>query len=205
MAYLVCSQCGGKALAVSTRCPRCQAPFPRVEDRTPPAPKSLRVPLLIAAGILAVVAGGYALWLTQNGKHVEPVAAPAAPAPRAVAQEPLADTAGAGVRAATDTSRGLAPAVSTAPATSPVPSAPAPVAPPNSAAPGDSVRWERAIVRSDVNLRKTAGRDGELLRVLRIDQPVELGAFQEGWRQVRVGTLIGWADPRNFEIVPRRR
>jgi len=71
--------------------------------------------------------------------------------------------------------------------------------------PGDSGRWERAIVRSDVNLRKTASRDGESLRILRIDQPVELGQFQEGWRQVRLGTLVGWADPRHFEVIPRKR
>ena len=188
MAYLVCSQCGGKALAVSTRCPRCQTPFPRVEDRTPPAPKSLRVPILIAAGILVIVTGGYALWRAQNDKGAEPIASPAvsiAPA------EPPPDTAGPPVAATTN----APPSDQNSPA----------LVPPPAPARSDSVPWERAIVRSDVNLRTTASRDSESLRILRINQPVELGAFQEGWRQVRVGTLSGWADPRHFEIVPRKR
>ena len=216
MAYLVCSQCGGKALAVSSRCPRCQTPFPRVEDRTPPAPKSVKLPVLITGAILVVVAGGYALWLSQNGKqHVEPVAAPTA---STTAEAPVLDSANA-LRTMTDTGKGLASSAQTAasPLVAPVTQAAAPAAvspaPPVTSASqatpatavGDSVRWERAIVRNDVNLRRTASRDGESLKVLRIDQPVELGAFQEGWRQVRLGTMIGWADPRHFEIVPKKR
>lgn len=218
MAYLVCSQCGGKALAVSSRCPRCQTPFPRLEDRTPPAPKSRRVPILIAGAIVVAVAGGYALWLVQNGKRPEPVTAAAT---SAAVNMSAADSAGNEARPAAETT--TVPVSSTAAAlTSPnaaVPPAAAstsiatprppvvtvqPLTAPASAS-GDSLRWERAIVRSDVNLRKTASRAGESLRVLRIDQPVELGGYQEGWRQVRIGTMIGWADPRHFEIAPRKR
>jgi len=137
MAYLVCSQCGGKALAVSTRCPRCQTPFPRIEDRTPPAPRSLRVPIVIAGAILVVVAGGYALWLTQNRTSLEPIAAPAStpteqPVPDSVPNAPV--TAG-------DTSH---QAVAAAQAIDPAPpAAVTPTAPPTT--PGDSGRWGPAV------------------------------------------------------------
>jgi len=202
MAYLVCSQCGGKALAVSTRCPRCQTPFPRVEDRTPPAPRSLRVPIVIAGAILVIVGGGYALWLTQNGKPVDVIVVPTASAPT---DQPVSDSsgnsAGGTAKTAGDTVQG--PVAAPPVAVSPAPAAVTPAATP--VIPGDPVRGGRAVVRGDVNLRKTASRDGESLRILRIDQPVELGPFQEGWRQVRLGSVVGWADPRHFEVIAKRR
>jgi uncharacterized protein YgiM (DUF1202 family) len=64
----------------------------------------------------------------------------------------------------------------------------------------DSVRWIPATARTWVNVRRDAGRDGDVIGVIKPSEKAMIsGSGRAGWRQVRSPDVSGWVDPRLFE------
>ena len=188
MAYLHCSACGAKALAVASRCPQCQHPFPSPEERLLARPPAAQAPWFIAGLILIVMAGGFATWQWQKNAGKSEIVIPVKitgiqqKTESVVTPTPvLPDTTSASITGQADTNTAPAPSES------------------------NVVRWERGVVKIGVNLRASPNKSSKVLLVLVPDDVVMLGDMLPGWRKVRVDDLTGWLDPRHVAIRPRKR
>lgn len=118
-------------------------------------------------------------------------AAPLAPAPTSVASTPSAPSAPSAASAASAPQAALPTAVVVA-ATAP---------PAASALPGDTVHWVPAIARTWVNVRNQAGRENQVVGVIRTGSRALLGGTgRAGWRQVRTDSAVGWVNPKHFDV-----
>lgn len=224
MGYLRCEACGSKALSAASTCPKCAAAFDlhdgrgqRVElkkcsgcgimhrrDRSchwcgerQPAAWRNKAALRSATGIAAVALVAVGSWAIR---------------------EPAADLlSDAFALAAAQTS---ALTVAQLP-----PRTPSPAVPPAASAPSDStalisliadstvtgsadgalvtadsVDWEPAVARTWVNVRRDAGRGGDVVGVIKPSEKAMLGGVgRAGWRQVKSPDMSGWVDPRLFD------
>ncbi len=68
------------------------------------------------------------------------------------------------------------------------------------ASPSDTMSWEPAVARTWVNVRRDAGRGGDVVGVIKPDEKAMLGGeSRSGWRQVKSPDMSGWVDSRLFE------
>jgi hypothetical protein len=230
MAYITCSNCGAKALAVASRCPRCQHPFPTREEQRAsmpvrkPAPKA---PWYLAGLVLLLGAGGYVAWSTAKKAAadrkaaaarivpVEPAPAPDTTAGKADSAAMPVDTTASMVAPSAAVAASTAPKVTAPVTTTPAaPRAKAPVTstPPVQVAPpaprrevADSGTWQRAVVTIAVNIREKPDRASKTLLVLHPADVVLLGEAITGWRRVKVDGIDGWVDPRHLAIRPKTK
>ncbi len=64
----------------------------------------------------------------------------------------------------------------------------------------DSISWEPAVARTWVNVRRDAGRGGDVVGIIKPSERAMLGGVgRAGWRQVKAPDMTGWVDPRLFE------
>lgn len=67
--------------------------------------------------------------------------------------------------------------------------------------PQDTVQWVPAVARTWVNVRNEAGRDNQVVGVIRTGSRALLGGTgREGWRQVRTDSATGWVNPKHFLV-----
>jgi hypothetical protein len=103
MAYIICSNCGAKALIVASRCPSCQHPFPSREERerasAPVRKQAPKAPWFILGLVVLLGAGGWIAWSTKKKADADKLAAAA----QIIPVEPLPDTTTKAVPATADT------------------------------------------------------------------------------------------------------
>lgn len=224
MGYLRCEACGSKALSAASTCPSCAAAFDlhdgrgqRVElkkcsgcgimhrrDRSchwcgerKPAAWRNKSALRSATGIAAValvavgswairepaadlLADAFALAAAQTATMTVAQRQPAAPTPAALPAAPVAGDSTALIALITDST-----------VTSSADGA---------LAGADSVDWEPAVARTWVNVRRDAGRGGDVVGVIKPSEKAMLGGVgRAGWRQVKSPDMSGWVDPRLFD------
>jgi hypothetical protein len=162
----------------------------------------------IAAGLAALVVGGWA-FLDTRAPDVVTLSAPVVespvtaslsdpPAPLATPRARLADPSTSEAAPASVPRPEPSPPASVASAAPPtvVPSTPrgtgaaeagsAPVRP-------DEGGWVQAVARTFVNVRSAPGSDSEVQGVVPENAVVFLGDARGAWRQVRAGSVAGWA------------
>ena len=72
---------------------------------------------------------------------------------------------------------------------------------PNASTPSDTVHWVPAVARTWVNVRNEAGRENQVVGVIRTGSRALLGGTgREGWRQVRSDSATGWVNPKHFVV-----
>jgi len=129
-----------------------------------------------------------------------PVEASAAEAPaQAPASAPAQARASAPAQA-----RAPTPAPVSAPASAqPEPARTTPAAPapaPQVSAPSTEGGWVQAVARTFVNVRTAPGSDSEVQGVVPENAVVLLGDARGAWRQVRAGSVAGWAWEPLFRV-----
>jgi hypothetical protein len=226
MGYLRCESCGAKALSAASQCPKCAHLFElrdargeRVAlktcrqcgimhrrdracqwctDRTsaPTASLSRRRINMRAVGSIAAVAlvvvGGYRV-IRAAGPVVARVAAAATSA--APNRQSFNATPGNAAGGAVVGSDGPANAMTAAGTVDSLQLASATMA----AVDGDTIQWVPAVARTWVNVRRDAGRAGEVVGVIKPSEKAMLGTGRGGWRLVKSPDVRGWVDPRLFE------
>lgn len=221
MGYLRCEACGSKALSAASTCPRCATAFElhdargqRVAlkkcsscgimhrqdrachwcgERKPSAWRSSAA-LKSATGIAAIALVAVGSWAAR-----EPAADVLAQAfamvntPRATVA--MTETpAGPSAPTAIPVSAGSAGAMPTTPDSTLVASAA------GALVEADSISWEPAVARTWVNVRRDAGRGGDVVGIIKPSERAMLGGVgRAGWRQVKAPDMTGWVDPRLFE------
>jgi hypothetical protein len=198
MAYIECPQCGQKALAVATRCPRCSYGF--VQHRMTRGERHVvrkhRVPVWIGGGVVVLAV----VFLAVRGNEgsgritVPPVSSGLEQAPPVVAARP--DSASTALATTADDT-----AVSTvveidSSDPGPLDTAPLMVAT-NPRAPDQSrpVSGEFRYAQTWVNVR--AGRSGtaEAVRILDPGEQVEVDSLRRGWYRISIdGRPVGYVD-----------
>jgi hypothetical protein len=224
MGYLRCEACGSKALSAASTCPKCAAAFDlhdgrgqRVElkkcsgcgimhrrDRSchwcgerQPAVWRNKAALRSATGIAAVALVAVGSWAIR-----EPAAnlladafalAASQTSGQTLAQLPPASPSPAGSPSATMP-------VDSAPLLSLAADSTVTASADGALATADSVDWEPAVARTWVNVRRDAGRGGDVVGVIKPSEKAMLGGVgRAGWRQVKSPDMSGWVDPRLFD------
>ena len=189
MAYIVCPECGQRALSVATRCPRCAHEFP-----AHPLRRSVRKsgldnlrPGLIGAGAIIAVVVIFAVVRHQGDSSavvVPPVTAPLNSLPPVPSQPALDTLASTG-----DSSRPDASARSVAP-TQPAAWRP------------EGEQMER-YATTWVNVRGEPSPGAPPVRVLRPGQAVLIDSLRKGWYRVSVdGRALGYVYSTYLDTIP---
>ena len=79
-----------------------------------------------------------------------------------------------------------------------------PLAPPVGSAPlrldTSIVRWRRGVATTWANVRADARRDAPIITTVSPEQVVQGGDVVQGWRRVRLGTVVGWVDAKLIDL-----
>ena len=153
---------------------------------------------IAAAAVLAAGIGGTSWqYRSEIGAAYSRVVQPAEAAPVPVAtvalaaHKPESREAGAVTPAFDSAAVKLPGAVAPAVASAPAPDA----------FPADTVQWVPAVARTWVNVRNEAGRENQVVGVIRTGSRALLGGTgRAGWRQVRSDSTIGWVNPKHFDV-----
>lgn len=148
-------------------------------DMTPPPPPASLPPAAVADEI------------DPGQAPVEASAAEAAPAEAPV--EPSADEAPAQARASTPAPASAQPEPARTTLAAPAPA-------PEVSAPSSEGAWVQAVARTFVNVRNAPGSDSEVQGVVPENAVVLLGDARGAWRQVRAGSVAGWAWEPLFRV-----
>lgn len=189
-----------------------QCPWCKTERRK----RSLALPLGVGAIAVAAILGVFVI-RARTRAHDEGASvaaltppqrtqAPAAPAPidSVVSQTPPPLTPAPAV--ASDSAAGSRSPTAASP-TVPPPSA-APMNAPQTAAsvtppPAPDGEWEPATATTWINVRSAARVDAPVVRIVKPNDVVQLGAKAGGWRLVKGGGFSGWAGARHFALNSR--
>lgn len=187
-------------------CPACDSLVPRDAERCRWCDEELggrlsaRTRSGIAAGFVLLLAGGWAFADSRSSDVVTlsapksealpsvDVASPPPPTtlPPAASRSPSTAAPPATAAARTPTAPPTAPTPATTPAPTRVLATPVP-------APSDDGGWVQAVARTFVNVRSAPGSDSEVQGVVPENAVVFLGDARGAWRQVRAGSVAGWA------------
>ena len=199
MSYRVCTNCGQKALAIATRCPRCNSAFAEQTPPEVPAPPPRRFPIVpVVAGLAVVIVAGLAIrQLTVRGRALEPPSVVASEAAQAPPPAVAADSAAAPPTLITDTA---AQVVLTKTAE---PSAPPPTArqsepkSPSRSTSTSAAAGEFRYASTWVNVRSDRKSSAPVVRILLPGEVVRVDSLKVGWyRVVSDGQAAGYVDRR---------
>lgn len=207
MAYIECPQCGQKALAVATRCPRCSYGFvqQRLTRGERYVEKKHRMPVWVGGGVVVLAV----VFLAVRGNEgtgritVPPVSSGLEEAPAVQASAPDSDVADSVIEAGNPAVSAVVeidsitpPALDTAPLVVATPSLQVPTP---AVATSDEVRFAQTWV----NVRSGRSGTAEAVRILDPGERVEVDSLRLGWFRISIeGHPLGYVDRSLLGPVP---